>query len=278
MDLDALYPAGGNHAIQNVAFVIEWQAPLSEADYAELRKVHQEHLRQALPIIETPQVITFNIQPGLAPAMVPQVASGLSLARHRPTATGTVVSCSIQINPQNCLIVVNDYTRWDEIWTNVTEWTNYLLPVILKKERALGGMALQYADGFEWRGNPSEFKAEVLFSPETSYLPSNVFGKSGLWHSHHGFFTDVEIDAGYTQLDNVNVNLGDDPASLRRTVSIVTSHKVTFVQPVWGVEQATAKFQGLMGRLHDSNKAVLKDLLLDAVQEKIKLFGDGKAK
>jgi uncharacterized protein (TIGR04255 family) len=277
MDLDALYPAGGNHAIQNVAFVIEWQAPLSEGDYAQLRKVHQEYLRQALPIIETPQVFTFNIQPGLAPAMAPQFANGLSFARHRPTSTGTVVSCSIQINPQNCVIVVNDYTRWDEIWKSVTEWTNYLLPVILK-ERPLGGMALQYTDGFEWRGDPSQFKAEALFSPETSYLPSSVFGRAGLWHCHHGFFVDVGTNAEYTQLDNVNVNLGDNPTSLRRTVSIVTSHKVTFGKAIWGVEQATGMFQGLMGRLHDSNKAVLKDLLLEAVQEKIKLFGDGKAK
>lgn len=277
MDLDALYPAGGNHAIQNVAFVIEWPAPLSEGDYAELRKVHQGHLRQAFPIVETPQVITFNIHPGLAPAMAPHLTNGLSLTRHRPTAAGAVVSCSIQINPQNCLILVNDYTRWDEIWTNVTEWTNFLLPVILR-ERHLGGIALQYTDGFEWRGDPAEFKAEALFSPETSYLPFNVFGRSGLWHSHHGFFADVDAAAGYKQLDNVNVNLGEDPASLRRTVSIVTSHKVTFDKPVWGAEQASVKIQELMGQLHATNKAVLKDLLLEEVQQKIKLFGDGEAK
>ena len=277
MDLDALYPAGGNHAIQNVAFVIEWPAPLSEGDYAELRKVHQEHLRQALPVVETPQVITFNIQPGMAPAMAPRLANGLSLARHRSTATGTVVSCSIQISPQNCVIVVNDYTRWAEIWASVTEWTNFLLPVILK-ERHLGGIALQYADGFEWRGDPAEFKAEVLFSPETSYLPFNVFGRSGLWHSHHGFFADVEAQCGYKQLDNVNVNFGEDAASLRRTVSITTSHKVTFDKPVWGAEQAAVKIQELMVRLHDTNKVVLKDLLLEEIQQKIKLFSDGEEK
>ncbi len=116
-----------------------------------------------------------------------------------------------------------------------------------------------------------------MFSADSTYIPKNALACDGLWHSHHGYFAEVAQDAGYKLLENVNVNVNEDPVSLMRSVAIVTSHKATFDAPVWKSEQALELMASVMAELHDRNKQILRDMLASAVQKKIKLFAEQEA-
>ncbi|QGZ62120.1 TIGR04255 family protein [Paraburkholderia acidisoli] len=272
MDLSALYPAGGNHAIQNVAFVLEWPVPLTESNIATAKEIHQRHLLKAFPRAETPQIITFNFQAGIgAPPQPPQAGIGLMLTRPRGTAAGNNVAASIQITQQNCVIVVNEYTRWATIWADVSHWLRLLLPAIQKDGNPLTGATLQYTDAFEWRGNPREFIPKVLFSADSTFVPKNALSSLGLWHSHHGFFVEVDPSDGYQLLENVNVNVHEHPESRQRAVVVMTSHKATFSEGIWGSDKAVDALDPLMTRLHERNKDILRDMLASDVKKMIKL-------
>lgn len=49
MDLGGIYPAGGNHAIQNVAFVFEWATHLTESNISAVKNAHRTHLQAEFP-------------------------------------------------------------------------------------------------------------------------------------------------------------------------------------------------------------------------------------
>ena len=72
------------------------------------------------------------------------------------------------------------------------------------------------------------------------------------------------------QLDNINVSR-TEVAGIPH-IQILTSHRVTFSEPLykfWSFNKTNVL--EILKLLHDSNKAILKSLLTEAVQDKIKL-------
>jgi hypothetical protein len=85
-------------------------------------------------------------------------------------------------------------------------------------------LRLEYKDSFRFRGNGAPLAADLL-SQGSALIAPQVFLNEKLWHSHTGFFEDVEgCEARLVQI-NIDANMMTSPteAAPFRTVSITTA-------------------------------------------------------
>ncbi|NYH13409.1 TIGR04255 family protein [Paraburkholderia bryophila] len=274
MTIEALHPFAGDHAVQSVAFVLEWASPL---DTAALKAVRQlaPRFQASFPVVQEQRQITVKVEAtagGRSPkhkaAATPATElGGIQFIHNSGHAPGTFTRM-IQVQRKNCLVALNEYSRWDTVWPRVQGWLEALLPIVLSG-RALSAITLQYQDVFYWREDVSRLDLREVFRAGSSYLPPNCLDQKSAWHSHHGFIEDIDGEWPGHLLNNVNVNVGD--LNGQRQIGTMLTHKVTFGSPVWTQERATDALSSVMPMLHRINKSTLQDVFSDAVREKIGL-------
>lgn len=268
MSLDYLFPITETHAIQSVIFVLEWQGEVS--DHA-LQEVHAlaPNLKSHFPVSTVQKVVMVNLD---------QAAGGFPAVQQNGDAVGGVVfqrmgkfgqvASQMVISRNNCLVAINEYSRWDPILEAVMRYFKIVLPSILK-EKSISSVALQYNDMFTWKDEPANLNLREVFRNNTPYLAPNSFEQKGLWHCHHGYVREIE-DVEGTCLDNINVSVVNNQDD--RAIQILTSHKLTLKSPLRIATkdylQSIEKYQNI---LHRENKSVLRKLLSDEVCAKIKL-------
>ncbi|MGF6776145.1 hypothetical protein [Paraburkholderia sp. GAS334] len=285
MSLDALHPVAGNHAIQTAAFVVEWGTPL---DTQVLRAVRglAEKLRASFPIVQEQQIATVQIdlrKPNRGPTRGPTKGkAGGQTGTHQSAELGGVLFAgaathasgqagrTLQVNRDNCVVVVNDYTRWDEVWPKVIAWLDVVLPTVLLG-RPLKAFTLQFHDVFNWREDPATLDLREVFAPNCPYLPPNCYDLKTLWHSHHGFMEEVTEPAQAVVLDNININV-QDIAGPQRQISALLTHRIGYSNMLWGAAAIPA-IRAAAPFLHTRNKMRLNLLLSEAVRQMIGLNG-----
>lgn len=257
----SLYPFAGAHAVQSAAFALEWPVELSDDDIRRMRGMHHE-LKGALPQLSELQ--TFKIlmggQPGAGTTSA--VPGGFVLSRQGAAGPAKV----LEIQRNRMVAQVNDYTRWAPVWNEVKSWFDIFAPVLGQRQIAIVG--LQYNDVFHWRADPSSLDLRQVFKVGSPLLPSNVFDLPGLWHSHHGYFLDLDDPIRYKLLENVNVNIIEELG--QRSIVISSVHKAHV--NVWGWEKLAQNVDSLMDALHARNKKNLEALLSEEAAAKISLF------
>ena len=277
MSLESLHPFAGNHAIQSVAFVFEWPTPLDTATLRVIRSLEPQ-LRLAFPVVQEQQNVTVQIEAGkVAKAKYHQ-------SKQQPTQLAGVqflnpghavgqFSRMIQVQRQNCVIVVNDYSRWDTVWPRVQAWLDAVLSVALSG-RPLTAVMLQYNDVFLWKDAPELLDPSEIFVKDSPYLAPNILGLKTAWHSHHGFIEQMDGPWPAQVLDNINISVGD--INGQRQVGALLSHKSTFSTPIWSFQKAKIAIDEVIPQLHDRNKSRLKLLLSDAVRQKVGLLSNSE--
>ena len=272
MSIEHLYPFAGNHAIQNVAFAFEWNTELTSNELLQIQQELEPQLKAEFSKIlpQNTQKFSFNMDSAASgtPNFSPSVElSGLSF--EKPSQFGNAQSArSLVLSKSNLVVLINDYSRWNSIWSDVER---YLSIVLLKlPNNPIQSVGLQYSDIFTWRDDPKSFKSTLVFRENSPYLIPNVHKVAGLWHSHHGYLVDRDEPQKHTCLDNVNVNLLDSSGIL--SLQIVTSHRATFAEPIWCKEaDKLASISATMKILHNANKEIMYNLLSDEVCSKINL-------
>ncbi len=274
MAVDHLFPFGGDNAIQNVVFALEWNEQLTTAELRAIAALREDPkhtvLRKTFPMVQEPKMMTININ---ADAGGPPLASNanelgaINFVRPHLTNIGTA-SRALNISRANCLAVVSEYTRWSKIWSEVKEWIEAVAPAILGR-RAIISVGLQYTDLFQWKADPATMVLSEIFSSNSKYLPRNAFQASSQWHSHHGYFEKRAGPQAHDLLENINVNSIENNG--QRALQVVTSHRATLRSPIWQSPDLNAALNVLMPDLHSRNKAIMKDLLMPEVQKSIKL-------
>ena len=267
MSIEALFPFAGNHSIQSLAFVFEWANPLTPHQLQEAAKLAPS-LKSHFPKVVPLQTMTFTLGPVPNMPQIPNDARGIGgIHFHgRPTPEG-VPSQELQINPSNCVIIINQYTRWASVWDSVQSWLEVVFPEILPAH-PVSSLGLQCTDLFHWRGNPELLVMREIFQ-ESDYLPKHVFDRKSLWHSHHGFFEDISAPVPCRLLENVNVGWLEN--NKQRSISIQCVHKAELSEQVWDIAALKSIFGQILPGLHDRNKKILGSLLTKPVCEKIKL-------
>ncbi|HZZ05900.1 TIGR04255 family protein [Paraburkholderia sp.] len=278
MTIEALHPFAGDHAVQSVAFVLEWATPL---DTATLKAVRQlaPRFQSSFPVVQEQQQITVNVEapkktskfhkpkPPVAPVAPAAQLGGIQFIHTGSQVPGSFTRM-IQVQRGSCLVALNEYSRWDTVWPRVQGWLEIVLPLVLSG-RALTTLTLQYQDLFYWRDDPSHLDLREVFQAESPYLPPNCYGQRSAWHSHHGYIEEMGGEWPGHLLNNVNVNVGD--LNNQRQIATMLTHKVTFGTPVWSQERAVAALGAVMPMLHRTNKQTLQSVFSDAVRGKIGL-------
>ena len=138
-----------------------------------------------------------------------------------------LLSKSLVIDRQHCLVANNNYTRWEKVWPEAREFFGLVLPVIWKA-LPITAIGLQYTDIFTWRGNKQDFDLSFLFNPESELLPKHIFNRNSLWHVHQGYFDDSPEEHGieYNTLNNININLLPFHSKNRQSARVIISFNI----------------------------------------------------
>lgn len=266
MSLQSLFPIGGDHAIQSAAIGLGFDSALAPTQLASLRHIAASSLLSEFSgQIQDQQLMQFNLGHPSAPVVQTPMPGGFLLTK--PGHRGALRT--IEVNPGELNIVFYDYTRWAEVRNSVSRYLEKLQGVF--ENRALTNFGLQYTDIFNWRDDPKSLVLSEVFKSRSKYLAGNIFDlpAGALWHSHHGYFEDVEGAVPYRRLDNININRND--ASDSQSLVSVTSHRVILKSPMWAASGDRLQLvKDELEQLHIKNKEILSEILTDEVKSKIK--------
>jgi len=257
----SLYPYAGAHAVQSAAFALEWPIELTENEVSLVGGVH-EKLRTALPNAAPMQTITFQMVAGQA-GTTGSATAGHAFSRQGPAGPARV----LEVHRNRMVGQVNDYTRWEPVWKEVSNWFSAVGPIL--GNRQITHVGLQYNDIFHWRDAPQSLDLKQVFREDSPLLPGNVFKLKGLWHSHNGYFLERSEPVPHRLLENVNVNMLEELG--QRSIVISTVHKAEIADK-WGWDSMSKDIDALMADLHKRNKEVLGDLLSVNAATMIGLF------
>ena len=271
MSLDALYPFGGDHAIQNATFVLDWKEALSEKDIKGIKTLIQQRL-QAFSSVKPIQNLVFNLTPGAMGNVpsAPSTAQAGAVFEIPGSSVSVPARRAIAALRERLQITVNDYGRWAAVFADVEKYFRVVFSEL--GSQRVASIGLQYSDVFTWRADPKSLNLREVFREGSPYIAPNVFDLQSFWHSHHGFFRRMEDVEGAPEcLDNVNINCANNSADVL-ALTIITSHKIDFPKADWlNGDQIISKMAPIYQSFHGANKRILHSLLTDEVCRRIKL-------
>jgi uncharacterized protein (TIGR04255 family) len=274
MALDDLAPCSGAHAVQSAVFAIEWTNPLPPDALTHIRVAYDQskELKRQFPAAPQEQRVLSVLIDQAAGAVSPQTVSsgGECIGYKFIKQSGISPSRTLQITKDSCLYIVQDYTRWKSVVSDVLLAYSEVSEFLVKSP--IAALGLQYTDVFHWRADPEHLNLVEVLNRESGLIPTSALERKGLWHSHHGYLEDRQGPADHSVLENVNVDIVDNGG--QRSVAIVTSHQARLTRPLYDVEALRTSLESFYECLHDQNKALLDRLLTCEVKRKIKLQGD----
>jgi uncharacterized protein (TIGR04255 family) len=259
-------PVAGRHAIKTVSFGVEWEVPLTPDQIAEFLQLYQSdpNLKEQLPR-KVEQRAVPAAPPGARLAQLP--LSGVMFDSLKPNGEQ---KWALLVQPQFLSVTCGEYDKWDETWPRARELLRISLPKALEYVPA-NAAGLQYLNAFLVKGNVREFRAESVLRKGSVLLPPNVFKRTDLWHSNHGFFDEeVPPQQGRT-LRTFNVDLVEHTPD-QCTLQIVSAHTATLPQPTNDAAALVGRLNELLDGLHIQHKETLGQLLNDDMCQKIGLF------
>lgn len=271
MSLDYLHPFSGQHAIQSAAFAVDFSTELDVGEVGRLRAAAAD-LKADFPNIQDQHRTTINFQfsSGKQDASAAQDVGGFILERPAPGGAPNQPLRVINVNRENIVVVINDYTRWIKFKADVERYLSILLQTV-NSQKGVSSIGLQFSDAFIWRADPSELDLTEVFSQNTQYLTPSVFSKKAmLWHSHNGYLIEQTEPVAFQELDNINVSRNLVAGS--HQLQVLTSHKASFPKALFKIlDSNKQKISQVMDFLHQKNKEILRDVLTEGVQSKISL-------
>lgn len=266
-------PIHAAHAIEQVAFVVQFDRPFDDAVFSEIRKITKQ-FEAELPGKMEIQSMSFAIS-GQPVLQSPQHApTGLILRRMAPDGS---VEAELRIERTSLTFLTTRYTRWDAIWSQATIYFNVLLPLYITQGGArLLAVSLNYIDKFAWAGDLANCTPNSLLRQESKYISKHIFETKEFWHSHTGSF--IKVSNFVKRLLNVNVDYVDEPVrdGLRRVISITTVltdqfNQVGYDEYVANQEESIAMINTRMQDMHIYGKNVLNDLITHQMSQRIAL-------
>ncbi len=263
-------PIHDAHAIEQVVISIQFNAPLRNENFAELRKI-AEAFKPELPGRSPLQTITLALGGG---GVVPApVAQGFSM--HISGADG-VIQHELRVDANSLTYRTTSYSRWALIWERARKYFEALLGVYVRDVK-LAAISINYVDKFVWSGSEMSDKTSSLIREGSKYLPKHIYESSDLWHSHTGAF--VKVDKNTKRLINVNVDHIDETQDTEMRRAIVISTVLTDIFDQVGYEPLSIDGEEAhldflnekITALHDLDKDVLGDIINDEMCQRIDL-------
>ena len=268
-------PIHAAHAIEQVVFVLQFEAPLSDESFAQVQACAKQFETDAdMPRLMKLGGISISFSPAGQSAPVSSQKTGFMLRRMR--ADGSIEK-ELRVEPDSIVFMTSLYTRWDEVWTQAQGYFEKLAPIYAVNLK-IAGIGLNYIDKFIWAGEKTECRADALLRVNSKYLSPQIFEAQDFWHSHTGAF--IRADKQTKRLLNVNVDHLEESRAddMRRVVSVITVLTDMLNQPDYTPAEVSAEnINQFLDKhtkgLHLFGKEVFSNIINDEMSKRIALVG-----
>lgn len=260
-------PIHAAHAIEQVVFALQFDRPIEDAMFAEVRKAAEQFKSELPGQIEIQGFALMLTTAGPVPN------AGFLFRRVAPDGT---VENELRVDNSSVTFRTMLYTRWDAVWSQASKFFKALVPIYATQVR-ISGISINYVDKFAWSGNLTACKPSLLLRAESKYLCPHVFEAKDFWHSHTGAF--IRVDNNTKRLLNVNVDYLDENRSgeVSRVVAITTVLTDQLNQP--GYDPYVAEGSDIikfvddhMQGMHVFGKSVFGNIINDEMSRRIALI------
>jgi uncharacterized protein (TIGR04255 family) len=259
------------HAIEQVAFVLQFDRPLNDAQISMAIKI-AEGFKEDLPGLSAIQELAFAISPmGAIPPN--SIAGGAVFYRSKPDGSREK---ELLIERSSIAFKTSFYTQWDSIWGQARQYLSPVAKLYASHVRLLG-ISLNYSDKFIWHGDLAKCKPNMLLREQSKYLCSHIFDVTDLWHSHTGAF--LQADSKTRRLLNLNIDILNESnivAGDKRIIAITSVLTDFLNQP--GYEASNVQGDDVfelidshMESMHVFGKKILAEILTDEMAKRIAL-------
>ena len=268
---DSLKPVGETHAVKTMAFVVECAVPFDHHTVKKAFLLHDQ-LKGDLPRRTEHRAVTVDLDQHAPPGQYVEGKSDLGGFTFDFLKSDGRAKWSLTVRHNQIIVSCSEYLRWRSIWMTAKRYFEVMFPTLLSMDgQRIAAFGLQYIDQFTWEGDV-KFKAKYLFDPKTKYIAPHSFELDNLWHSYHGFFSDVSDPVEHRQLNVMNVDFRRDEEKLQtHNIIINGTHKSFMVSQEVGTEEEGDILLGsdgpidamekYMGRMHVKNKEILSNIL-----------------
>ena len=264
-------PAGRSaNALQRVVFIVQFSKEFSKDDFERFER-NSGRWRDEFPRRSVTNAV--RLQPGSNRVTLDE-SEVAGLAYEALMKDGSV-EFGLRIDKSRILFLVGKYTRWDEIWPRASDHLKKAMELV-PDDNPVVSFATEYTDLFRATGNYSDFDASCFLHPNSQYVPSHIFDRSGNFHFHTGFFQTLDNPAKHRMLTRINADLKDNEEKRSRDLSIVLFHQISSYREPWGGDAGLDK--KIIGRgldnfveLHEFDKGMLREILNDEMSTKIGL-------
>lgn len=260
-------PAREGHAIEVMAFAIEWHKPLDAKTLSDVIAVYDNSIEIKRLLPKKASVGGFRIQ--LVPAAVaqqhPPVAAeidpdqgGFDLQEYSPAG---VMTWSVAIRPNFISCNCGVYERWTATKRKaLTLVQPFLSHIFGDPDRQPSVFGLQYQDAFFLEGKLCDFSLDQLLRQPNERLPNSVFSHPSFWHVHQGWFSFSPEKRRV--LNQLNVDYSEISGSY--SIRINGQHRALAVDVNGSpAPQSLSEFEASLDHLHEINKTLLADILND---------------
>ncbi|MCC6482375.1 MAG: TIGR04255 family protein [Sphingomonadaceae bacterium] len=267
-------PVNGSHAIQMAYAAVSFSQPVTSVIWKRILATSRDVAFNAGLTLEVPvQSLMFQIggPPGQKPPP-PSPFTNSGVEFHRQEIPG-MVNEKLVLAENQIRFETYAYTRWAGFSAAVEALFEAVLPIYFEAVN-LSSIALEYTDVFVWSEEGAADCSEIL-NLESPFIAFGAAQRSGLWHSHTGWF-DFET-LGQRILANADVTVADaaTPEGTRRVINIRTHESSQFLASGDGslidLDVGQKSIVPILNKHHDTLKIRLHDMLTESGRDLISL-------
>lgn len=275
-------PVRQNNAIDEIAFAAHFKLPLAGEQFLkDLRDLATE-VSDLLPDHEITNSLTFQLNAQQSTNQASTKASGI-VCYKKSEKVPNRQEWTLRVDGHRIIVACSEYSSWDKVSGQAKELLFKALKKIDVQPNPVVEVVLQCVDKFETED--ANTTAKDVFDTDSIYLTKHVIENGGSsWHIHQGWFKDIdEIQAKL--LNNLNINTYNKPYIKNGIIvqgqtinETIVSHLVRIQRTdnpeLSNIEELTAD-DGYLAKAfdaaHDLNKEAIRDLLNNAMLDKIGL-------
>ncbi len=253
----AYAPINKDHAIAAVAFAVTFKDPLTPEEINAVKEAH-DTWRDELPAVRSPQSLSFDLRSD-APRLVASPTVAFSYLHPDGTEQWAMLVGGLTLT-----VTCRLYSRWDQVWGKAKSLLGRAISVVDAKrpDREVTELILEVNDSFK---GPMDAKVDFV-RQGSPLLSSRVYGETGLWHQHSGWFRSF----GPSEQCLEQINIDAIPEGDGKLVRIV--HRQLLRREGLFLSQLTPTLlETSMDHLHKANKDMLKLILADDMLDEIGL-------
>ncbi len=256
-------PANQTNAIVEVVFGLIFENALSPVEVAAFTNAHSAFAD------ELPGILNIPAPPFQINGQPIQFPSGIVFDRYN---TAGALQKRLRLSGNALFISDLAYSRWVDVSASALSLIGRSISIeaSFSPSNAIVGVILQNVDVFRWRGLPQDYDLTFLFKKDGPNSSKGIFDRGPNWHLHQGWYAPLAGLSGRmlerTTIDGLMEN-ADQPTvrfdsylqfDLEDIIPLTASDKIDRVKLIFE-------------ELHGRNKAMIKEFLVNDMQERIGL-------